>query len=556
MINMMKKSAALFGAAVLAAVGLTACGPGGGGSSSQDPGKNVASVWDPYTPFDETISFTKGTTVLGTGGLPDGDSYENNVFTRYLLKTQNIKTVVEWEVDSSTYDQKVALSIASRQIPDVLVVNRSTFKQLVENDLAADMTEAYEKCISPFLKEQLDGYGEKIFTELTVDGKLMGLPSPSLNDCHNVLWIRKDWLDKAGLAVPETVDDVGRVAKAFIDKRLGGDSTVGLTTVSGLYNGYNTAWGLDTIFSAFGAYPGEWLELNGKAAYGSIQPEVKTALAKMREWYAGGILDREFAVRDESGRQSLIGSGKCGMYFGVWWPSNGVPDSVELDKSAEWVAVSAPVGADGKLHTAEHDPLQKIVVVSKSYSHPEAIVKALNAGYDALRCNLDNPYADQTKEAYDYFFKTSPQAWGVMPVPIEINAADCVGRGAEELDAAVKAEDPSLLKLKGFEASYQYILYNSQHPKENRVYYHEYLARIVGASAAGEDNKVIQPTCFYGTTRTMSTLWSSLKKMENDMMLKVVMGEAEPDAFDDFVTKWLNAGGQRITDEVEDARVK
>ena len=88
------------------------------------------------------------------------------------------------------------------------------------------------------------------------------------------------------------------------------------------------------------------------------------------------------------------------------------------------------------------------------------------------------------------------------------------------------------------------------------MYYHEYLARIVGASAAGEDNKVIRPTCFYGTTRTMSTLWSSLKKMENDMMLKVVMGEAEPDAFDDFVTKWLNAGGQRITDEVEEARVK
>ena len=58
MMNVMKKSAALFGAAVLAAVGLTACGPGGGGSSSQDPGKNVASVWDPYTPYDETISFT------------------------------------------------------------------------------------------------------------------------------------------------------------------------------------------------------------------------------------------------------------------------------------------------------------------------------------------------------------------------------------------------------------------------------------------------------------------------------------------------------------------
>ena len=282
---------------------------------------------------------------------------------------------------------------------------------------------------------------------------------------------------------------------------------------------------------------------------------MKDALSTLRRWYAEGILDREFAVRDESGRQSLIGRGQCGMYFGVWWPSNGVADAVELDKNADWIAVSAPLDADGYLKSPQNDPLQEIVVVSKNCAHPEAVIKALNGGYDVLRCNTSdtNPYAEEAAEAYNYFFETSPQAWGAMTVDIEINYSDVVGRVAKDLEAAVEAQDPSLLTVTGYEASYEYILYDVLHPKENRVYYHERLARIVGASAASDGTLKVIPTCFYGTTRTMSTLWSSLKKMENDAMLKIVMGEEPVDSYDAFVEKWQSAGGSQITSEVQQA---
>ena len=194
-------------------------------------------------------------------------------------------------------------------------------------------------------------------------------------------------------------------------------------------------------------------------------------------------------------------------------------------------------------------------MVSKNCSHPEAVIKALNAGYDVLRCNTSesNPYAEDAVEAYQYFFETSPQAWGAMPINIEVNYVDVVGRVARELEDAVAAQDPSLLTVKGYEGSYDYILYNSLHPKENRVYYHEYLARVVGAKAATDGTLKLIPTCFYGTTRTMSTLWSSLKKMENDAMLKIVMGEEPVSSYDMFVEKWLNAGGRQIIDEVQEA---
>ncbi len=537
--------------AVLMVLAMAACGTDTGATT--DPDANVAKVNDAYTPYEQTITLTKGATVIGAGGLPSGDDFGNNVFTRYLLNTQNIKTEVAWSVDASTYNSKVALCITSQQIPDVLVVNRSIFKQLVDNDLLADMTQAYEDCISPFLKEQYDSYGEELFDQVTVDGKLMGIPSPSLNNCQNVLWIRKDWLEKTGMSEPKTLADVEALAKKFQEMKLGGDNTIGITTTSDLYTGYNSTWGLDTIFSYFGAYPGVWLEENGQPVYGSTKPEVKEALETLRRWYSEGILDREFAVRDESSRQQLIGRGQCGMYFGVWWPSNGVPDVVELNKEADWIAVSAPLDGNGQLKAPQHDPLQEIVVVSKNCAHPEAVIKALNAGYDVLRCNTSdtNPYAEEAAEAYNYFFETSPQAWGVMPIGIEVNYSDVVGRVADELEAAVAAQDPSLLTVKGYEACYEYILYNSLHPKENRVYYHEYLARIVGAQAATDGTLKLIPTCFYGTTRTMSTLWSSLKKMENEAMLKIVMGEEPVSSYDDFIDRWQKSGGSQITSEVQ-----
>lgn len=535
-------------------VGAAACNSGGGGTSSNN-GADVARVYDPYTPYDDVITLTKGATVIGAGSLPGGDDFGNNVFTRYLESTQNIRTEVAWSVDSSTYNAKVAMCITSGSIPDILVVNRSIFNQLVENDLVADLTQAYADCISPFLKEQFDSYGDNLFAQVTVDGKLMGLPSPALNNCQNVLWIRSDWLEKSGLDAPKTLDEVENLAKTFRQMKLGGENTVGITTISELYGGYNSSWGLDTVFSYYGAYPGVWLEKDGAPVYGSTLPEVKDALSTLRRWYAEGILDREFAVRDEAARQSLIGSGQCGMYFGVWWPSNGVADAVELDNDADWIAVSAPLDADGFLKSPQNDPLQEIVVVSKNCAHPEAVIKALNGGYDVLRCNTSesNPYAEEAAEAYSYFFETSPQAWGAMTVDIEINYSDVVGRVAQELQAATEAQDPSLLTVAGYEASYEYILYDILHPKENRVYYHERLARIVGASAASDGTLKLVPTCFYGTTRTMSTLWSSLKKMENDAMLKIVMGEESVDSYDTFVDKWNSAGGSQITAEVQQA---
>ncbi len=503
-------------------------------------------VWDPYTPYAETVTFTKG---VSKATSENDITYEKNPFVDYVKEKFNIETKVAWEVDPANYDQKVSLSIAAGEIPDIMVVNRKVFKQLLDNGLVADMTEAYDKCISPFLKEQLDVNGEALFKEVTVDGKLMGIPSPSLTHCHNVLWIRKDWLDKLGLQEPKTVDDVLNVAKAFIEQdpgQNGKGATVGLTGPDTVYLGYNTWGGLDTMFNAFGAYPGSWITVDGKVAYGSVQPQMKDALAKLRDAYSQGILDKEFAIRKGEDRDALLAAGKLGMFFSVWWPAGGVVNSITNHPEAEWIALSAPVNAQGKLTTPTNDPLQAILIVRKGYEHPEAIVKALNGSYDVLRGNGDGAaaYADWQKN-------NAGLSWGYMPIAIEINYPDIVVRGVADIENAIAAGgDTSKLKYQMFAGEVPQIMANRKDPKKDVNNFMLDIARTMGPKAAGDSNVEFVTTAFFGTTPAMETKWSNLKKMETETILQIIMGEKPIEAFDTFVTQWNAAGGQEILDEI------
>ena len=43
------------------------------------------------------------------------------------------------------------------------------------------------------------------------------------------------------------------------------------------------------------------------------------------------------------------------------------------------------------------------------------------------------------------------------------------------------------------------------------------------------------------------------KEMEKEYYLQIVTGERDIDAFDEFVTKWYENGGETITQEVREA---
>lgn len=513
-------------------------------SETADEGGEAA--WDAYSPYPETVSFTKGV-VNSPGMFPEGQTYEDNPYTNYVKEQFNIETQVAWEIDGENYDQKIALSIANGDIPDVMLVNRKLFNQLVENDLIQDMTEAYESCISPFLKEQYDTFGDRLFSEVSVDGKIMGIPSVSYHGGHNVLWIRQDWLDAVGGEVPTTLDEVVELARVFMEKDPGGNGagkTIGLTANPDVYSGYSNRMGLDTVFSSMGAYPGWWVMKDGTPTYGSVAPEMKPVLQLLSELYAEGVLDKEFALRKGEDMDALLASGRLGMHFGVWWPAGGVTSAFENDPDAEWTAVSAPVNADGKLAIPENDPVSQIIVVRKGYEHPEAIIKALNGGYDIMRGN-----GEAGAEAYAQYKDELPP-WNALPIAIDITYDDALTRIYQDFENALETGDASVMVTPGYTGAFESVQRYLENPNQDWADVQTYQARIIGTGAAVADNIERVPVAFYGQTATMDSKWSALTKLETETLVQIIMGEKPLDYFDEFVAQWYSLGGQEIVDEI------
>ena len=341
------------------------------------------------------------------------------------------------------------------------------------------------------------------------------------------------------------------VARAFVEQDPDGngeDDTIGFTCPDTLYTGYNSSYGLDTIFSYFGSYPGYWVyDDEGKAVYGSVMESTKEALAFLAEMYAEGLLDPQFAVRTGDDRNELLANGVCGIYFGVWWPNGGMTTAADNFESCDWLAVSAPVDENGKLKIVENDLVANIVVVSKDYAYPEAVVKVLNAQNDAVRGNGDGAAANAEYEA-------SQVSWGCMPLGINIDYYNSIERILLDITDAIEAGgDPAVMtRTKGFTLDMQQVMQDIETPKGDLAAYLTHRARVTGASAALDDNMELIPASFYGTTDSMGLMWTNLEKLQSETFLKIVMGEASIDTFDTFVEDWYAQGGDIITAEVQE----
>ena len=136
------------------------------------------------------------------------------------------------------------------------------------------------------------------FAASTFDGKLGAVPGikPS-HDSIQVLYIRKDWLDKLNLDDPKSHQDVLDIMQAFVEQDPDGNG-VDDTYALGLSGDiWNTLYGAKGFAAAYGAFPSIWYANgDGGLVYGSVQPEMKDALGALRNLYEKNWLDPEFVV--------------------------------------------------------------------------------------------------------------------------------------------------------------------------------------------------------------------------------------------------------------------
>ena len=507
----------------------------------------------PYGKYPEQLTYTLGKlSGANNSNLPDGETYENNAYTRLLNERLNVQNQDVFEAMDEQYTDSVTMVIAQNDLPDVMIVeDLDELQYLVDNDMIADLTDSYNNCMSDTIKNIYGSYGRDILDVVTFGGKIMAIPETNISDGPNLIWLRKDWMDALGLSAPRPLSDVEEIIRQFKEKdpgHNGAGNTVGLVCDTSLCGGcgYSSEYTLDIIFAAYGAFPKQWIyDGDGNVVYGSVQPEAKEALAHIHELYKEGILDQDFLMRTSSNLIELIVDGQCGSFFGPWWaPNNPLMQAVEQNKDAEWQPYLIATEKSGLTSYHTQNPSGKYIVVRKGYEYPEIACKIVSVLFDYLRYNdRDN------QEIVDYYKENVDPTARPFAINVDYNNAlqICYGELNHVFAGDKSADDLNVLEYSYYEACESYLKDAENASAEDWA---AYTSRITACKILndGRTNKV--ESLYFGETETMVTDWWSLENLESDTYLKIVTGESSLDEFDRFVENWYQNGGETITKEV------
>lgn len=505
---------------------------------------------DPLAPFEETIKFSTIVASNPDPKFPAGESYEDNDYLRYYEKRLNVDAEVIWSAnnDGQVYGNKVNLAIASGDIPDVFMVSDSNFgydaktviKRLVEADMIEDLSKVYEEYASEEMKARYGSEENKALDYVTFDGKLMALPNQMDMTQQMVVWVRQDWLDKGNLPAPKTIDDLVTVAKGFVKQ--GKTGLAVQKDIMSLNGGMHT---LDSIFSAFNAYPRNWLKgEDGKVSYGGIAPEVKSALAKTNEMYKEGLINKEFAIIDAGKTTELLTSGQAGMVFQPWWaPSWPLGEVIKNDPSAEWKAYPL-LDANGVLNAAADKITSEYLVVKKGFKHPELAVKFANVSIESSMGKIPE-LTDLNLNKYK-----DSNAKGAFALTVKPAYTDTTNRSYKKFKDILAGSAQEDILDEAEKAIFGQIKAEKENPKKEVSNWQQYTSWMEGIGAVADSKSNIVLSEYNGQTPAMEKKWQTLFDLQMKTYVKIVMGEQPVDSFDSFVEEWKKLGGTEITDEI------
>lgn len=514
----------------------------------------------PFGAYPETIEYTLGKmTSVNNSNMPENDTYTDNAYTRYIKSVINVQNVDVFEANDSQYDTNVSMVISMGSLPDIMVVSsQDEVEQLVEAGLIEDLTESYNNCISDRIRKMYESYGDSLKDMVTYDGKIMALPETNITDGPNLVWLRKDWMDKLGLSEPHTIDDVVNIVKHFISEDPGNNgvdtsgkpNTVGLavdTDVTGEC-GYSSEFLLDIIFACFGAYPKQWImNDDGEIVYGSVTDEAKEALSYISSLYNQGVIDNDFLLRTSTNICELIENGMCGSFFGPWWaPNNPLVNAVSRNPDADWQPYLIATDSDGTTSYHSQNPCYKYVVVRKGYEHPEIAAKMISVMFDKVR--FDCTDSEEFKKYYQ--LNVEPTA---RPLSINVDYNNALSICYRNIDATISGrknpDSLELLERSFYDACSEYI----KNANKTSTQWAAYMSRIKACSLIAQDNIKVVDSLYFKTTDTMKSHWWRLKAKEKEAYLKIISGEEDISYFDTFVKEWNEQGGQTITSEVSES---
>ncbi|NQX59796.1 extracellular solute-binding protein [Paenibacillus qinlingensis] len=282
------------------------------------------------------------------GQLPNS---ENNAAKADIEKRGNVKLDIDF-VPSDAYSDKLSVALTSGAKYDLVLFTDpfDKYQSFVKSGAFQDL--------SSFIKgkKNLEFIPEQTWKNMESGGKRFGIPRPRGlygGGEANVI-MRKDWLDKYNLPVPQTLDELTNALKVFKEKDPAGSGKTIPMVVNNQPDAYTQIppFGMiNPIAFAFGI-PNSF-KVDGTKAIASFQdPQYKSYLDWLRTAYADKLIDKDAPVQKATPAQDKFYAGVAGAYVGqvqhIDPAGINVNKLVKTDPGAKIVAIPSITGPNGK----------------------------------------------------------------------------------------------------------------------------------------------------------------------------------------------------------------
>lgn len=337
---------------IMAALVFAACGRNKGGATAP-----------------VTIDLWYGAAVT-EAGPPPADWKALQIIRQKLNIDLRLSALPSSETDQ---DVKINASAAGNTLPDIFMIRRDPFINVARVGVIAPVDELY-----PLMPNRTKiHYDDDSRGFTTINGKSYGLASPGTIAKNEGMLIRKDWLDKLGLAVPVTLNDYLNVMKAFTTGDPDGNGRADTYGYGAFIEINNFEEGLgrrfDPFFGAFGL-AGTWNLAKNTPGLNVRKPAYFEALAFIKQMIDEKVIDPNWTSYNKDDFRAAWKQGR----FGIMREQNAAfaaeNNYASFDKNfpkGEWIVIDPPLGPEGR---------QSVGVYTQAYRIYAVSTKAIKAG--------------------------------------------------------------------------------------------------------------------------------------------------------------------------------
>lgn len=311
--KLLKSCMAVFAATAL----ITGCGSSGSKDTTTAAATTAAggseTKAEASTAAEKGEEVTIKVMVWDRGDAAPGTTVENNTQTEWIKQQVKEKYNINVEyvtVPRSSSDDKLNIMMSGGNAPDIVFsYNQGIFNNFATNGGLADLTAAYETYGSDIKKYVADAQNMG-----QVDGKQFAIMKQrGVEAPRHTAYIRKDWLDKLGMEIPKTKEELVAYLQAVKDKNPGGIDNVIPWAMSGRND---TEKGYLNFVGSFVNLASDKDAYVYSEGYMAVAPGAADGIKKLNELYNKGLITKDFATdTTEDIYKAQVTAGNVGFFL-------------------------------------------------------------------------------------------------------------------------------------------------------------------------------------------------------------------------------------------------